>query len=261
MKTSIKLALLLLGLVAYQAQAQKSVSPQEIIQLLDAGKDISFKDMKITGDLDFTKVADREKERQKGDWNWGDSQDNYRCHVRNKVSFVNCVFTGEVIGYLNIEKSKRDHELYNVDFHDEVVFQNCKFEEDVNFKYSEFDKGALFAKSIFDEEAFFKYTEFKGKTDFSNSNFSGEATFKYTKFPKGVDFANSQFNEDAVFKYTKFPKGVSFVNTTFRREANFKYAKFSDPANFKNTDFGKDPDFKYTTMNGSNFVNYLIKNR
>ncbi len=266
---SLFLFLLLVSVVSLTAQSR--ISGSEIIAMLDDGKDVRLENATVTGDLDFTKLADREEEKKDG---WG-NRTNYRCHVRNTLSFVNCTFEGKVLGYLSEGdgwNGKNNEPLYNVDFHDAVTFRDCKFTEDAHFKYSKFYDEATFADSRFDEDALFKYTEFETPVNFSNTNyrgsanfkytdfeeevtfanadFSANADFKYTKFPEGVDFSKVVFGDDADFKYTNFKRGVNFSGTTFEDSADFKYAKFSGDSDFTGTDFGRHADFKYTTVNG-----------
>ena len=54
---------------------------------------------------------------------------------------------------------------------------------------------------------------------------------------------------------------VSFENTTFSANADFKYAEFSNPVNLKGTKFDGSTDFKYTTIDGGEFVEYLLKSK
>lgn len=268
----MRLLTLLLCLFCFtQLSAQSSISGSEIIAMLDVGKDVSLSNVTITGDLDFTKLADREEEKKEG---WG-NRINYRLHVRNALSFVGCTFEGKVLGYFNEESNwngKNNKPLYNVDFHDEVTFRDCNFRKDAHFKYSKFYDKTSFADSRFGDDALFKYTEFETPVDFSgttmdgsanfkytdfeeevtfaSSKFDGYADFKYTKFPEGVDFSNVRFQEDAVFKYVNFKRGVNFTNVTFEDDADFKYTKFSQPSEFSGADFGRNADFKYTTLEG-----------
>lgn len=240
--------------------AQSTVTASTVIEQINRGEDVSYRNVRIIGDLLFTDVQDRTKDEEHGgSWNKkGWDRKAYICHVRSKITFENCTFAGEVSGYLNDEDKD---ELYNANFYKSVTFKECIFKDDANFKYSDFPKATTFEGSTFEEEAFFKYSHFNDDISFADVDFEGEATFKYTEFPNGVNFKNANFRNDANFKYTKFPKGVDFTNVIFKRDANFKYAKFRDPSHFKNTDFGSRADFKYTKINGRSFVSYLLENR
>jgi len=271
------LPLLLCILCVGSLSAQSTISAAKLIDQINSGADIALTNTTITGDLDFTRINDREQENS---GNWGNTE-SYRYHVRVGISFVNCTFEGEVLGYRNEDKGKMNSNgpLHNADFHEDVLFRDCKFEEEVNFKYTEFHEDADFPGAEFDEGIGFKYTEFHEAADFSGmkadasanfkytdfdeevnmagAKFGGGADFKYTKFPRGVDFSNVTFERDADFKYAEFPRGVNMANTTFRDDADFKYTKFSQPANFDGTDFGRNPDFKYTKLEGRDFKGTL----
>ncbi|MEM7572903.1 MAG: pentapeptide repeat-containing protein [Bacteroidota bacterium] len=254
----LPLLLSLLFLSLGVLQAQRTIDASEIISRLDAGDDIDLRGVTVNGDLNFTQVADRERDRGS---DWADGE-NYRCHVRNQVSFVDCTFTGKVLGYFREEEEGRRNRnrnwnnngpLYNVDFHEGVSFSGCQFAGDVNFKYSRFYEGADFQESGFGERALFKYSKFDNSANFAGVEIAGESVFKYTQFPDGVDFSQARFNGDATFKYTKFPEGVDFSQATFQREANFKYAQFAEGSNFTGTDFGNNTDFKYAQLDGRKF--------
>lgn len=267
------LPLLLCVLCVGTLTAQSTISAARLIDQINSGADIALTNATITGDLDFTRINDRERENS---GNWGKTE-SYRYHVRVGISFVNCTFEGDVLAYRNEDegKTKSNGPLHNADFHEDVLFRDCKFEESVNFKYTSFHADADFPGAEFDEKAGFKYTEFSEAADFNGmeadasvdfkytnfddevnmagAKFGGNAVFKYTKFPRGVDFSKATFEREADFKYAEFPRGVNMANTTFRDEADFKYTKFSSPANFNGTDFGRDPDFKYTQLDGDRF--------
>lgn len=260
-------------LFALALSAQSSISADKIIAQLNDGVDVSLTGVTITGDLDFTRINDRE-ETQKGGRG---SQQQWHYNVRNSLSFVDCTFEGDVWGFRIEEKNRwgMTGPAHMADFHKDVLFKNCKFEEDVNFKYSHFLQKGDFPKAVFEEYAGFKYTKFDESADFHGIEVDGDANFKYTdfdehvnmagaifkdyadfkytKFPRGADLSGVVFEDDAVFKYAEFPRGVNMAKTSFRRDADFKYTKFADPANFDGTDFGSNADFKYTKLDGREF--------
>lgn len=270
------LSLLTFTLFSLTLSAQSSISANKIIAQLNDGADIALTGVTITGDLDFTRLNDREETQKGGRGN----QQQWKYHVRNSLSFVDCTFEGDVWGFRieGEEKSgkwTKNGPAHMADFHKDVLFKNCTFEEDVNFKYSGFLENADFPNAEFEEYAGFKYTKFNEDADFSGSKFDGDANFKYTdfdehanmsgtvfndyadfkytKFPRGADFSEADFQDDAVFKYTEFRGGVDMGSTSFRRDADFKYTKFSSPSNFKGTDFGSNSDFKYAQLDGREF--------
>ncbi len=262
---------------ALTLSAQSSISANKIIAQINDGVDVSLTGVTITGDLDFTRINDRQ-ETQKGN---SGNQQHWKYHVRSSLSFVDCTFEGDVWGFRIEEKNRwgGSGPAHMADFHESVLFKNCKFEEDVNFKYSHFHDKADFPKAVFEEYAGFKYTKFDESADFRKMQVDGDANFKYTdfdehvnmsgaifkdfadfkytKFPRGADLSNVVFEDDSVFKYAEFPRGVDMANTSFRRDADFKYTKFSNPSNFEGTDFGNSADFKYARLGGRSFKGSL----
>jgi uncharacterized protein YjbI with pentapeptide repeats len=262
--------------------AKSQVKASRIIDQINAGKTVQYKDAEIVGDLDFTSIKDvtlDEKSKKNRRWSKGSTL-TYWCHVRSPVSFINCVFKGDVLAYVHDDD---ENETYNAIFYEDVDFQGCdfqgksafkyvKFESDANFKNTKYHKEALFKYTIFSTDvsfsgssfygdANFKYTKFSTDVSFSGSSFYGDANFKYTKFPEPVHFDKANFRHLANFKYTKFPEGVTFEGAQFKGDANFKYTKFYEPVNFEGVDFGDDVDFKYTKIEGKSFVTYLIKKK
>ncbi len=249
--TTILFVLLLIPVLSF---SQTKIKAKDIIDQINDGKAVNYKNAEIVGDLDFSAVDDVTKKRSRG---WG-SNTVFTYHIKVPVSLVNCVFKDGVLGYISDEW---DNETHNARFHEDVDFSGCEFEEESAFKYVEFEKDANFANTIFQEEALFKYTKFSSPVKFSKARFNGYAYFKYTEFPEQTYFDDVVFRREANFKYTKFDDGVTFENTVFSRDANFKYTKFHEFANFDDADFKNDADFKYTKLDGRSLTLYLLKNR
>ena len=294
MKQNIFQRLVLVPIIAFSSFiiADTRIESQTIIESIKGGKAVQYQNITITNDLDFTELCDKDSalpekeetvmEKVLGifvDINIEENQEA-QCDIEVTIEFISCTFQDRVIGWKDDEKNEVS---YNAVFQNDVIFSNCSFKDDFLFKYSKFNgkaefsenkfkKTALFkyadfsqsvsfAESIFSKEANFKYTSFPQRTNFAGSHFKNTANFKYTDFEDFVDFSEGNFNSEANFKYTKFSKGVSFKNTTFSANADFKYAEFSNPVNLKGTKFDGSTDFKYTTIDGGEFVQYLLKNQ
>ncbi|MFD3002252.1 pentapeptide repeat-containing protein [Pontibacter toksunensis] len=245
-KVQVLFVLLLLPLLSF---GQTRVDASEILQKINRGEAVSYKNAEITGDLDMTKLDNMKLKNGKS----GDTKE-YISTVTAPITFVNCTFKGDVRAYFNPDNGvsgvmNNTGEVYNTNFEKDVLFENCKFEQETAFKYSEFKNDASFVSSRFSEEALFKYTKFAKNVNFSNARFEDEANFKYVNFPKGISFAGATFEEEANFKYAKFQEGVNFQKALFDGTANFKYAKISDTFNIKGADFRGGDDFKYTKLN------------
>jgi len=239
--------------------AQNRVQAEDIIDLINAGQDVSYKNAVIVGDLDFRTLDDVTADKPLRRSRIGRlSTQSYSCHVWSSLSFIDCTFTGDVLAYIHIDKK---NDTYNAVFYEDVNFEGCEFGDASDFKYAKFKKKANFVNTTYEEEALFKYAEFSTDVSFQDSVFKDDANFKYVKFPETVDFKQTVFRDYANFKYAKFPEGVSFEDAEFHRTADFKYTKFSEPLNFDGVEFEGDADFKYTKIDGRSFTTYLIKNK
>lgn len=229
--------------------AQSKVNASEIIEKINRGEAVSYRNAEITGNLDMTKLQNMKRKNGKD----GDTKE-YISTVTAPVTFVNCTFSGDVLAYFSPDSGASgimngSGEVYNTNFERDVLFENCRFEQGSAFKYSEFKGDASFVGSRFSEEALFKYTKFSQNANFSNVRFEEEANFKYVDFPRKISFAGATFEEEANFKYAKFKDGVNFQKAVFDGTANFKYANISNSFNIKGADFRGGDDFKYTKLN------------
>ncbi|OKL38892.1 pentapeptide repeat-containing protein [Pontibacter flavimaris] len=241
------LALLLLPLLS---MAQTKVNASEILAKINRGEAVSYQNAEITGDLDMTKLQNMKL--VKG----GDNKYNTKEYVSTvtvPLSFVNCTFSGNVLGYFNpdnaVNLKNSKNEVYNTHFEKDVVFENCQFQQQAAFKYSEFEGDVSFMSSRFAEEANFKYAEFDRSVNFSNVRFGGEANFKYVEFPARTSFAGATYKGEANYKYAKFARSANFEKALFDGMANFKYTKVSGDFNIKGASFRGGNDFKYTELN------------
>lgn len=247
--------LLVLCLLPLLSLAQAKVNASEILDKINRGEAVSYRDAEIVGDLNLTRLKNMKLKK-------GESAE-YISTVASPVSFINCRFTGNVLAYENPSDGSlfdNSDEVYNTDFEKDVQFENCTFEQKNAFKYSHFNGSASFAGSSFSEEALFKYSKFSGGINFSNAKFISDANFKYVTFPVAVNFNQAAFGKEANFKYAKFPAGVNFSSTAFRGLANFKYAEIADPVNLKGASFKGGDDFKYTKINNRSIsLSYLLE--
>ena len=248
------LATLLLTLVSLTfAQAQQTVSAQDIMEKINRKEAVSYQNVIITGDLDLTNLANRSEVRG---GNWGGDTREFLSTVTVPLSFKNCRFKGNVLAYRSENKDgrlfKNSNVVYNANFTEAVTVEDCQFEQEAAFKYSTFDGRVIFTGNTF-QYALFKYTKFQDTADFSGSLFRGQADFKYTKFNEASFFRGTRFDRHADFKYTKFDERVDFSQARFDSPADFKYTKLPRGTRFDNTYFDESSDFKYTTLDGRKF--------
>lgn len=256
MKTLHLFPLVLAFLFPMLASAQVRIDANEIIAKINKGQAVTYTNAVIHGVFDLTQLSNKtwinkRKNAEK------DAQKVYVSTVEVPLFFKNCTFEDAVLGYYNPDNeswlSTKKNELFNTNFNEKIVFENCVFKKEVALKYSEFKGSVSFAGSKFREHAVFKYSVFSQGPDFSKAEFNDGVEFKYVKFPGETTFAQSIFLEDADFKYATFSKGADFTSARFSGMANFKYAKFREPFSMKSTDFSGSTDFKYTQLNGARY--------
>lgn len=220
-----------------RAFAQTTVSAEKIMEDVREGKSISYENVTIEGELDFTYMVEKMPDLPKRSkwWNNGGSN-TVEESIEVSISFFNCTFEEDVLAYIHDDPSGY---TFTADFDKDVVFKDCKFKRNAMFKYSDFD----------------------GKVDFSGTKFQEKSTFKYAEFDENADFTNSYFDDDATFKYAQFEEGASFKNAVFRESWNIKYMKARGDFEVAGLDVRDDIDAKYTKINGRSFTNYLIDTR
>jgi uncharacterized protein YjbI with pentapeptide repeats len=240
------------SLFAFNALCQKEIAAQKIMAGINQKQNTQYDGVVITGDLDFTELDSKKRISMK-DWD-GEA---YKSVVEVPVVFRNCTFKGNVIAYKSLKNGKRFKIVglmvdgnsgitYSADFENIVVFENCKFEQDSEFKYSSFGKRADFSGTTFGHEANFKYAQFGNISDFSGANFSGVINFKYANFSSDSRFEKVDFNAYTDFKYTHFKNAVLFDGSVFKAYTDFKYAHFAAGSSLNDVDFRAGSDFKYS---------------
>jgi len=253
MKTLITSLLLTIVTLA-PTLAQKTVDAKEIIAKINRKESVSYQNVTINGDLDLTNLANR-REVNEGSWK-GDSRE-FLSTVEAPISFKNCTFKGKVLAYYSEDSERKfiktSNTVYNADFNEAVTFENCQFDDDAAFKYSNFRQRAIFTDNTFRETALFKYAKFQNDADFSGSTFREYADFKYTKFNESSAFQKVAFERYADFKYTKFDEHVDFSKARFNGTADFKYTHLPSGTSFDDARFDGSTDFKYTTLDGRRF--------
>lgn len=236
--TKIRIAMLILfSLFLLRGFAQQTVDATQIMKDIREGKDISYENTTIVGELDFTYMAEKLPDLPKKSKWWNNGKSNtVEESIDVSISFKNCTFRDDVLAYIHDDPSGY---TFVADFDKNVVFFGCTFNENAMFKYSDFD----------------------GKVSFSGSDFQRETTFKYAEFDESADFSNTRFDDDATFKYAQFDEGVSFKNAVFEESWNIKYMKARGDFDIAGLEVRDDIDAKYTSINGNSFTKYLVNNR
>jgi hypothetical protein len=135
---------------------------EDIIDLINAGQDVSYKNSVIVGDLDFRTLDDVTADKPLRKLRIGRfSSQSYTSHVRSSLSFIDCTFTGDVLAYVHIDKK---NETYNAVFYEDVNFQGCAFEEASAFKYTKISEPLNLDGVEFEGDSDFKYTKIEGRS-------------------------------------------------------------------------------------------------
>lgn len=238
LSTKLRIVMLLFfSIFMLRAFAQTTVSASKIMEDVREGKNISYENATIVGELDFTYMSEKMPDLPKKSKWWNNGGDNtVEESIDVNISFTNCKFEDDVLAYIHDDRSGY---TFTADFDKDVVFKGCEFKENAMFKYSDFD----------------------GKADFSGTKFQRKSTFKYAEFDETADFSDSYFDDDATFKYAQFDEGASFKNAVFDESWNIKYMKARGEFDIAGLDVRDDIDAKYTKINGRSFTNYLIDMR
>ncbi|MEM6380433.1 MAG: pentapeptide repeat-containing protein, partial [Bacteroidota bacterium] len=137
--------------------AQNTVSAEEIMRDIKAGKDVELSNVTIEGRLDFTFMEEQLASLPRKRASRKKNNSIYK-HIQSKISFTNCEFQYDVLAYIP------DHDesgyTFIAHFEDVVTFKNCVFK-----------KRAMFKHSNFHEDSSFEHTEFLGETTFKHANF------------------------------------------------------------------------------------------
>ena len=238
--------------ISISLSAQTKIKASTILTAIKNHEEITYKNVIITGVLDFTFMEEQLKNspRKKKRW-WNIDKKNYvETQVKSRISFENCTFQDPVYAYIHNEGTER---TFIANFEEDILFKNCTFNDEALFKYSNFEKKAIFSNSHFKDASTFKYAKFHDAISFFNTTFDASSSFKYTNFSEHVSFAKSIFEESATFKYAKFENGVSFKRTQFKEDLNLKYTEVSGEFDVTGMSISFDIDSKYTKINGRPF--------
>jgi len=219
----------------------------EILADLKAGKNIFIENKTVSGDLDFTGLDNTVREGKMVT----------RCYIAPAITFINCVFTGKISTYKNI-----DENITLCDFAKSITFSECQFKEEVTMRESIIHGNASFLKSFFIKKSTFEGSRFMGECIFSGANFAEElraqniqvdnkCNFMDAIFGKAAYFQSGIFTGDLQMSTTKWEGYADLSVCTFRAGCFFNYAVFNDRSVFSNSHFAGRAEFFKTTFTGN----------
>lgn len=223
-----------------QTIVKNQIESSKILSEINSNAELlTYKNIEINGDLDFTSLSSTEERRTD---QFGKKY--YRTEINSKLYFENCIFNGKLIAYSDSENT-----LFDTIFNKELSFINCTFNNGADFTLAKFKKITDFS--------FSKLT----KVNFYRTIFKGEITnFKYSTLEQ-TDFSMAVFYNDADFSSSTF-KDVTFFRSKFMKAANFSNIKFTDKFwlsyyvylyDFSRIEFNNGKDFSNVTLNGKAF--------
>ncbi|MDR0874369.1 MAG: pentapeptide repeat-containing protein [Prevotellaceae bacterium] len=257
MKKTIVFILTSLFLFASCANAEKKeMKSADILKLIKKGKPVQIVDKIILDDLDFSQANEP----------FLADAGIIQTEVKSNVFFSNCVFMGKVTA----AGTRKQADVQTV-FRNNVVFLDCDFRQDVdfrgaivfgnvNFSRSTFRKPATFNNiSVWSKSSYFNevtaeqaftmvYASFFGNLSLLDAKFQKKANFQEIKvngklmvnntvFSENADFSLINVLDRALFNYVVFEKNATFLQANFSKTAEFMNAAFNGTADFEDAYF------------------------
>lgn len=174
------------------AHAQKEVSSVELLTQISQGKNLSYKNVIITGDIDFSKLGNA-KATGKYPEN-GKTVYVLSNFVKQPVYFKNCTFKGRLLFCYKTENGKEKKE-YRVEFREDVSFQNCTFEKVVDFELTNFNKAVSFEGAVFKEQPRFVRMGLYQKPNLDGLKLAKDCLFQFDQSKKEKIFTTEELNK------------------------------------------------------------------
>ncbi|MDR2586510.1 MAG: pentapeptide repeat-containing protein [Prevotellaceae bacterium] len=208
------------------------IQASSIIKQLNAGKHLCIEHSIIWGDLDFTKLNNRNKI----------AGNLTQVFISQSITFVDCIFLGNIRAY----DAKAG---ISVEFMHNLSFTGCDFRGDVDFTESIVGGHTFFTRTVFRGDGRFQGTHFRHKKAYFNeTRFEGEALFQNAVFAGDANFLHAVFESSAMFQKTVVG-GLFFLgNAQFNGYADFTYARAVESI-FRYAKFGNRYDFSDSNLN------------
>lgn len=155
--------------------------------------------------------------------------------------------------------------VQRVQINSSVTFRKCRFRAKVSASLREpgkpmtaagFAKNLTFEECTFDEEVDFRACSVQDLANFAKCTFAKKANFEECDFANYAIFTGSHFQQDVRFQNSFFRKRGDFLHVEFGGSVNFQGAVFTLDAQFGNVKSYKSADFTLVQFNGHAFFNY-----
>lgn len=211
----------------------KILSAQQLIEDINKGKPLTYRDVTFEGDVFFTEVENTTQL----------APNTILVSVEMPLYFERCQFTGKVSGF---NRTGDTTEISR--FTGAVTFYNCRFEKEVDLRGATFDHHFSVNNSLFDGDAQLQAVKVNGdlrieKAIFSLGLFLQEATIRGICWAKEAEVLGqlstqqADFWQNAVFAGVHVRGYADFGLTLFRRSAFFEYGKYEDRVNYSGAIF------------------------
>ncbi|HRH50095.1 MAG TPA: pentapeptide repeat-containing protein [Panacibacter sp.] len=174
------------------AYAQKEVSSVELINQISEGKNLSYENVTIIGDVDLSKLGNS-TETGKYPEN-GKTVYVFTNFVKQPVSFKNCTFKGR-LNLCHKTESSNEKKEYRVEFTEDVIFQNCTFEKVADFELTNFDKAVSFEGAVFKEQPRFVRMGLYQKPNLDGLQLAKGCLFQFDQSKKEQVFTTKELNK------------------------------------------------------------------
>lgn len=213
------------------------VSADKIIKQIKEGKSINYKEKRIVGNLDFTKVKKPNKNLVLS-----------TIYVEPEIVFVNCVFEDTVTAY---NSGNTKHNSAIASFSKNVIFVECEFKKLVDFTQSDFKSQFSLDMSKIEGDANFDGACFKNYASFNSLNVSGNASFVSASFYSCANFRKVLFKNKCVFQRVNLQNWAMFSDSHFYGYTEFSKLSCSSDVDFANTQFASFANLSFSTYLGS----------
>lgn len=216
-------SMLLLGLNCQSAPAPpaaRGAGGGDFRDRLSKGKDVLVENQEIGEALDFCDFASA----------YTLATGAERAQIGASVTFRKCRFRAKVSAC----RREAGKPMIAVSFAKNLSFEDCTFDEDVDFR-------ACLVQDL---------------TNFANCTFAKKVNFEEGDFANYAIFTGCHFQQDVRFQNTFFRKRGDFLHAEFGGTVNFQGAVFALDAQFGNVKSYKSADFTLVQFNGHAFFNY-----
>ncbi len=229
---------------------KQNVAADDILGAIARGEDVHLSHCTITGSVNINRLLDPEEKFDTANLQLSKEENCTHITLTQELIFDNCLFEENVV----FSGPWSDTDSISV-----------KFEKDVLFNSSQFKGQLRFRKSIFNATAGFDGCDFAGVVTFKNAVINGEAKFRTVRFGGYTLMGSLVCHASARFTNSHFVKGITLDHAVFNSSVDFNgvYASSrSVPAfeqiNFSGAKTGEDVSFWRFVTQASHDAGYYL---